>query len=183
MPGKCVFLNGIFDTLCFSAHTCPFGVTSTSSWGNGTTWPTSIREPGSFHSLSRPRVQKSSLLPWLGQLYGIMCTLVSPCWIFAWGCPMPGFLHFLSCTALTNHMHTDLHVRVWFQESAPSMCVQGSTVVRKGPNMRTRRRAVSVLPGLYWLQREERAGLQCNFRHFNQRCSFKCLCLPGYKRF
>lgn len=48
-------------------------------------------------------------LPGLGQPYGMMCTPVSTCWISARVCPMPGFLCFLSCPVLPNHLHADLH--------------------------------------------------------------------------
>lgn len=91
-----------------SMHSCPSGVMATSSWATGTIWLTSNSLGVSTDFL----VQGSGSpvpLPGLGQPYGMMCTPVSTCWISARVCPMPGFLCFLSCPVLPNHLHADLH--------------------------------------------------------------------------
>lgn len=120
----------------------------------------------------------------LGQPYGIMCTLVSPCWIFAWGCPKPGFLRFLSCMALPNRLHTDLHSGSDSKTVPPQWVCKGQLLAEEIQIWELGEEKFLFCP-VCTGSRENRESLSAVqfHRHFNQRHNFSCVCSPGYTMF
>lgn len=118
-------------TLSVSMHSPPSGVTATSSWATGTVSPQVAECLGVSTDCLVQGLGSPVPLPGLGQPYGIMCTPVSPYWISARGCSKPGFLNFLSCTALTNHTHTDLHSGSDSKTVPPQCICKGQSLAEK----------------------------------------------------